>query len=472
MINVTRLIAALVCLAFTLLQDSPLHAQFGIPGFGGGFGNNQNGGNQFDNGLGGVGGVLIDAEGIVRLRTDRPVSSAALKKQLSRFAQEALPANIVTESPARVVSLRQLEALLAKSVEENTNLPLEARYLAGLQRIDTIVFDSENRDVYLVGPAEAFGPDAQGRMLGVNSGRPTLMLEDLIVALRASGLESGTIGCSIDPTPENMQRLQEFLRQNSTPAVAGQVQQRFRMMANVLGNQVITVWGVPENSHFALAIVEADLRMKRISLGLDPAGVPGIRSHLSLLRPQGNSLQRWWFVPMYDPLETNPQRTVFHLKGQRVKLLAQEEISDASGRRSDAAMTRQSTEKFAQLFTKHFQELADRSPPFAELQNLYDLAVVATLIRIEGPRHLGDNSFPVMMASSEVALPHYPAPKSVPSSSTFRSAGAGTMLGLVGGVTIDISPVVQATQVTLQETSANFRDVVKNQALFGDSAGK
>lgn len=471
MVNTTRMLAAIVCLASLCLPARPVHAQFGFPGLGG-IGNNQNGGNGLDGGLGGVGGVLINPEGVVQLRTDRPVSAGAMKKLVSKFAKDALPASVVTPSEARVVSLRQLESLLAKSIEEKSDLPFEVRYLAGLYRIDTVVFDSEERDVYLVGPAEAFGPDPQGRMIGASSGRPALLLEDLITALRATGLESGTIGCSIDPTPENMRNLQEFLRQNSTPALPAQVQQRFRMMANVLGNQAITVWGVPENSHFALSIVEADLRMKRISLGLDPAGVPGIKSHLSMLRPQGNSLQRWWFVPMYDPLETNPQRTVFHLKGQRVKLLAQEEISDASGRRSDATATRQSTEKFAQLFTKHYPELADRSPPFAELQNLYDLAVVATLIRVEGQRHLGSDPFPVMMASNEVRLPQYPAPRSVPSASTFRSAGSGTMLGLVGGVTIDISPVVQATHVTSQATSANFREVIKNQALFGDSSEK
>lgn len=160
MVNTTRMLAAIVCLASLCLSARPVHAQFGFPGLGG-IGNNQNGGNGLDGGLGGVGGVLINPEGVVQLRTDRPVSAAAMKKLIGKFAKDALPAGVVTASEARVVSLKQLETLLAKSIEEKSDLPFEVRYLAGLQRIDTVVFDAENRDVYLVGPAEAFGPDPQ-----------------------------------------------------------------------------------------------------------------------------------------------------------------------------------------------------------------------------------------------------------------------------------------------------------------------
>ena len=39
---------------------------------------------------------------------------------------------------------------------------------------DTIVFDTERKDIYLAGPADAFGPDATGRMLGRTSGRPVM----------------------------------------------------------------------------------------------------------------------------------------------------------------------------------------------------------------------------------------------------------------------------------------------------------
>lgn len=481
----TRIFRSLHCLSFRnaalsllltlLLIPSSAQAQFGGGGFGGGLGGGGLGGGGLGGGglggggLGGVGGILIDPQGIVSLKKERPIPAAALKKQLNQFAQSKLPANVIVETPERILSLKNLETLIAPHIESRNDLPLEILCLAGMQRIDAVIFDPERQDVYLAGPAEAFGPDGQGHMVGVNSQRPVLLLEDLLTALR--GIQPGemTIGCSIDPTPEKMRALQDYLRQNSTPAGAGQVQQRFRVMANVLGNQEISVWGVPADSHFALTLVEADIRMKRISLGLDRAAVPGIRSHLSMLRPQGNSLQRWWFVPMYEPLETNQDQTVFELSGQRAKLLAQEEISDAGGQRSDAALTRQSTEKFAQLFTEHFQELADKSAPFAELQNLYDLAVVAALIRTVGPRHLGAAPFPLLLSEEKLPLPRYAVPKSLPSASTFRAAGAGTMLGLVGGVTMDLKPVIRNPRPNAQSTLSSYRNAVGSQTLFGDA---
>jgi len=457
-----------------LLVAPPVQAQFGGGGFGGGGfgGGGFGGGGQGNNngGLGGVGGILIDSAGVVALKKERPVSGAALKKQLAKFAQDQLSAEVVVETPERILSLKNLESLIATHVEQKSNLPVEVLCLGGLQRIDTVIFDPEKQDVYLAGPAEAFGPDAFGRMIGVNSGRPPLLLEDLLTVWRAVRSADQSIGCSIDPTPENMQALQNYLRQNSTPTGVAQVQQRFGVMAKVLGNQEISIWGVPEESHFAQALVEADIRMKRISLGLDPAGVPGIRSHLSMLRPQGNSLQRWWFVPFYEPLETNAARTVFKLKGQRAKLLAQEEFSDAGGRRADAAFTRQSTEKFAQLFTEHFQELADRSVPFAELQNLYDLAVTVALIRSEGQKHLGGDPFPLLTSAERLPLPSYAVPKTIPSTSTFRTAGPGNIIGLVGGVTIDVQPLLRVPKITADSKPATYRSQIPSTSLFGDTA--
>ena len=45
-----------------------------------------------------------------------------------------------------------------------------------------------------------------------NTGRPLLLLEDLIVALRAiDGARMGGMRCSIDPTPEGVARLQKVL---------------------------------------------------------------------------------------------------------------------------------------------------------------------------------------------------------------------------------------------------------------------
>lgn len=221
--------------------------------------------------------------------------------------------------------------------------------------------------------------------------------------------------------------------------------------------QEVSVWGVPGDSHFALALVEADYRMKRISLGLESSGVRGIRSHLSLIAPQGNSLQRWWFVPYYEPLATNEEKTLFQLSGQRAQLMAQEEISDDQGRRSDAFITRQSTEKFAELFTLHFSELAQRSPEFAELQNLYDMALLAHLIKqqVQGGRIRWDMQ--TFLKNSELPVESYAVPRYVSSESTSRKAHRGLVIGLIGGVTIDVEHAAGNSRVMPQLESGSFQ---------------
>lgn len=440
------------CAFFTLCRDT--QAQFNN-------GNNSNNGNS-------AAGVIVNAQGVVSLRDERPLSPANLKKLVDRYAADNLSRELTEPTSERVVSLNALSAAIRTHLDQQKPLPVEVMYLAGLQRLDTIVFDTERKDIYLAGPADAFGPDATGRMLGRTSGRPVMRLDDLITALRCEGLAEGSIGCSIDPQEENLARLQEYLRTSSGPSRSAQVQQRFHTMATILGPQEISVWGVPPDSHFAAGLVEADLRMKAIALGINSAGVPGIRSHLSLLRPQGNSLQRWWFVPMYDPLETNQEQTLFRLSGQRAKVLAQEEFSNVKGQRNSAPITRQSTEKFAMLFTEHFQELADKSPTFGELQNLYDAAVCATLLVQNAPRLGMADLLETLRKDERLQLSTYPVPRIMPSVSTFRMGGPGTVLGLVGGVTMDLNPVVRSTKPGNTPDVNHFRGRAEQSNYFGE----
>jgi hypothetical protein len=272
----------------------------------------------------------------------------------------------------------------------------------------------------------------------LETGRPTLWLEDLIIALKARQNRDFRIGCSIDPTAENMARLQAYLSQNSTPTTAARATARFREMDDILGLQEISIWGVPGDSHFARILVEADYRMKRIALGVVPSGVKGVRSHLAMLTPGGNTLQRWWFVPLYDAVKVNNDRSVFQISGPRAQLLAQEEVTDSAGNRSDAVTTRKSIELFAQQFSENLPELAKAHPVFAQMQNLFDLSLLAALADREGALGDAEWSFNGLLRIEELAAGGYAVPKYVRSTSTFKRASGGLLLGLVGGVTLNI----------------------------------
>ena len=338
--------------------------------FGGGGGNNNGGG-----------GILIDAEGVVTAAPDTRISPALLRRQQEAFVNDNLPAELQEFTEHRVVSLAAIERAFMEAVSAGEPIPEPVMYLGGLQRIDYIFVSSEEHDIALAGPAEAFVPDVFGRMVGISTGRPCLRLDDLVVALQVMHQRNTTLGCSIDHDEGRLADLQQFNQQNSSAATPAVIAQRYQQMAGVLGMQHVTVWGAPGESHFARVLVEADYRMKRISLGAEPSGVRGIPSYLSMLGLNGNNMQRWWFMPLYDAVYASEDGLAFQLTGQRLQLLAQDEVSDAQGNRSDAAFTRASTQQFAQQFTEHYEDLAERNAVFADLQNLFDLGVAAALIR-------------------------------------------------------------------------------------------
>ncbi len=99
-------------------------------------------------------------------------------------------------------------------------------------------------------------------------------------------MKASEAGCSIDPRPQNLAALQQYLAQNSSPASANVVEGRYRKMAEVRASTTSAWSGVPADRTYGRVLVEADYRMKRISLGLENPGVKG------LIRPPRNA-QRW-----------------------------------------------------------------------------------------------------------------------------------------------------------------------------------
>jgi len=131
-----------------------------------------------------------------------------------------LPKNLQARSPLRKVSLVRLEAAVQAQLAAGKKLDEPTRCLAGLQRLQYVFFLPEAKDIVIAGPAEGFAADASGRMVGLGSGRPVIELEDLVAALRAYARgrpAEGFVGCTIDPAPEAMLRLQGFQRTVPTP---------------------------------------------------------------------------------------------------------------------------------------------------------------------------------------------------------------------------------------------------------------
>lgn len=440
------------------LWNSTANAQFGGGGGagGGGFGGGQGGqggqGNQ-GGGFQAAGGITIDGDGVLSAPKAKTISESVAKKRMQELAKQYLPEDISRSNSLRKVSLVRLERAIAELLEADQPIPESMQYLAGLQRIDFVFVFPETKDLVIAGPAEAFAPDATGRVVSIGSGRPVLRLDDLLVALRTAERTS-QFGCSIDPVDERVAELQRFVKANSSPGSANLAQQRFQQMQRILGDQEVKVFGVPNDTHFARALVEADYHMKLIAIGLQDSKVPGLKSHLALVQPGGNTLKRWWFMPLYDSFKTSGDGLAFEFSGQRCQLMSQEEQADAFGKRSDAPFTRLSTQLFAKGFTEKFPELTKRMPIFAELQNLFDISILVALMKREQLPQKASWQPGLLLDDAKVPVLRGPVPKHTKSLLNMKMVGGNAIGLLSGGVVIDSQQVISQERKTSDEVIA------------------
>ena len=149
----------------------------------------------------------------------------------------------------------------------------ELQHLAGLQRVQFVLVYPEQRDIVLAGFAEGWRVDQQGNVVGQTTGQPVLQLDDLIVALRSAknaATQEG-ITCSIDPSEEGSQKLQKLLATRGLKVNEDTIAH----MEEVLGEQRVTVTGVPPGSHFSYVLVAADFMLKRLGMNFEPAARSG-----------------------------------------------------------------------------------------------------------------------------------------------------------------------------------------------------
>ncbi|MGL4513625.1 MAG: DUF1598 domain-containing protein, partial [Lacipirellulaceae bacterium] len=141
----------------------------------------------------------------------------------------------------------------------------------------------------------------------------------------------------------------------------------------------------------ARVLVEADRHMKRVGLGDEP-GVPGVRSYLDRLAdatragdvPPSLSVLRWWFAADYEAVERSAAGDAFRLRGEGLCVLSENELLTLRGERVHTGQSDPHNEGFARDFSDHFSELARAYPVYSELRNVFDLAVIASLVQSEG----------------------------------------------------------------------------------------
>jgi hypothetical protein len=362
---------------------------FGQTGGGGGTGGGGTGGGGTGGGgtgtvaasAAGVAGIDIDAAGVLRVTQVDP--SVAFAERLATLQKQ--PRGTVVVSPLRKVSLNRLEKAVAQRAQAGQKIDDEMASLAGLTRIEYVFYMPDSKDIVIAGPAEKWHRDVNNRLVGLNSGKATLRLDDMIVALRAFAPNEGAttmIGCSIDPTQEGLKRMNAYNAQfgGQMPAdVRGLV----KGMRDSLGMQTVSVKGVPANTHFAQVLVEADYRMKLIGIGLQDPIIP-MTTWIERSSPSSSTsgLQRWYFQADYSSVATNEAGTALRLQGRGVMLTGEKESVQNDGKRKRTGnVGDKASVGFTKEFTEKFDKLAEVLPVFAEMRNLFDMSVAAAFIQ-------------------------------------------------------------------------------------------
>ncbi len=388
-----------------------------------------------------VGGVFVNVDGVlcVAVMDDQGKLARVRAENL-----DAVAGDLNGSVELRKISLRGLEEAIAKCIQNGERRPDHIEFLAGLQQIRYVLVYPEKRDIVLVGPGEGWKVDKRGYVVGVTTGKPVMMLDDLLVALRsARQAANGGITCSIDPTPEGLARFTRYMSQFRTmgdPATIGAGAEA------ALGPQNITLTNVPAESHFARVLVAADHRMKRIGMGFEKSSVRGLPSYISMASATGNSMPRWWLEPNYAPLLRSPDGLAFELRGGSVKTMTEDAFLAANGNLKQTGRTSPMAQRWADLMTEKYDELAVADPIFGQLRNCMELAVVGALIVKEDLTGKAGYSMPTLLAPAEVKGAEFPAPKTVDSQVNMLKKGRNWTITASGGVLLNSWGIADKTQ--------------------------
>ena len=402
-----------------------------------------------------VGGVMFATDGMISNAT------VAERGQIQRAALEAIakvPADMAGQCEMRKVSLKRLDAALRECAATGTAIPDAILGLAGLQQIKYVLAYPEENDIVLVGPAEGWKVAADGSIVGKTTGKPVLLLDDLLVALRAVNSPTpSVISCSIDPSEAGRQRVQRLKNRSSDPRQAAAA------LENALGPQEISVEGIPADSHFAGVLVAADYRMKQIGMGLTPSPVRGLSSFTEMMRSAnraGNMMPRWWLEPNYGTILSDEDGLAWEITEAGVKTMTENDLFTSDGGRKQTGKSDALSRKWAENMTARYADLSVAEPVFGQLQGCMDLAVAATLIIRKDLLGKAKCDLPMLIKEQETV--ELAAPRFVASKASVVRKNRGWVIAC-GGVQLNPWAIIDRT-----ETKADLAQL-RSQAVL--SAG-
>jgi hypothetical protein len=400
-------------------------------------------------------GIEVDPNGLLRGLTHQ--EQGTVLSSLGHSAREAdLNTDLRTASPLRLVSLTRLEKEVSKRLAEGRSIPETMQHLAGLSHVRYVFVYPDQHDVVIGGPAEGWRYNENGIAVGRESGKAALFLDDFVTVLRTFAPHGpGYFNCQIVPGEEGLRRIKQFAEESHAkgPLDSVAVCNWTKQLQQQIGLQDVEINGIPDDSRVAAVIFEADYRLKMIGIGTLPVG-PGIPSVFDLfpktgeVKSQRMDALRWWLSMKYDAVMHSPNRNVFEIKGSAVLCQSENEKISAKGQRIHTGKSEAANRLFAANFTAHYSELASQDPVFADLQNIFDLSLVAALLadnRVADRIGWDMGSF---AADGAYRTAHYQAPKNIMSVVNHRIyGGKDIVVQVAGGVDGQIRNVLNDPHV-------------------------
>jgi hypothetical protein len=293
----------------------------------------------------------------------------------------------------RAISLKILQQKL-KENHGKRSLPTELSQLCGITRIIGYVKDEVNRDILLLG--------------SVDESLLPLYLDDFVIALRNAWLKYAELrgntryysypGCTIDPDPNVLKRLDEIGVQIQGNREVKEVEESIDQWKRVCKSpQKVWVFGVPFDTHFGWVMVKADYDMKCLVDGSDPLDIPGFSSLIdmeleiakeSILSGKPisiplSSMNRFWFYPgKYHYLEDEDMVIIDECP---VILLTEEEFLTKGGKVAGSGRANPYAKKFTEIFSALYPRIAGQRPIYCELENLFRFVALAKILKFKSP---------------------------------------------------------------------------------------
>lgn len=402
-------------------------------------------------------GVRVDPNGQLALLSQEDYEGRL--EDLGIQARKAdLNQDMAQPSSLRVVSLTRLEKEIARRLELGQPVLTTMKHLAGLSAVKYVFVDPKTHEIMIAGTAEGWQYNEAGIPVGVDSGKPTLQLDDLVTVMRIfSPSGNQFFNCLIVPRKEGLKKLSEYVeRSNQRGALrpGGAVRLFANKCQQELGLQDAVFNGVPLDSRVARVILEADYRMKLIGIDKLDAG-PNIPSYFDLLTPEAIKLNpprldglRWWMTMKYDAVLHSPSRTVFEIQGPSVQCLSENELIEKDGDRIHTGQADPTNQMFAQNFTQHYGELAERDLVFADLKNIFDLSLVAALMHRERLVTNTERGYGVFTSGGEYETAQFEPAKTVMSVVNHKVYnGKDIIVQVAGGVRADLVAVLKDDKI-------------------------